>query len=656
MPSQGGPVVLVSSDPDTTAAVGDALGDLRLTAVAPDALVDAVFSPHPSLVVLACEPWGEALARLRAREDGRQVSVLVVSGSDEDGALEALYASGVQEVLRRPLRASELRARVSRLLGASRGELPEDARAMVELTQALASSQDLRELLLAVVRRIARVVRVERCSIVVARDAGDVGYVVASNDDAALRQLPIALDRYPEIQQVLQTQQPLTIADASTHPLLDEVRERGVAVRYPSLTLVPIVDEGRALGVLFLRAGGLRGSLGPRELSFCAVVANATAVALRNAREFQRLRDQSQQVTSQRLEAERKVQALERYMDLFLSSADGMVVIDPAGTVLYANPRAAEITGHAEHELRGRSVLAVVAPEDHERVERLREGFTRGDFPEKVAVRVAHARGGERWLSVATSSVLREDHAVLLTFRDVTEDHATAEELGRTKEFLASLIESSPDAIVAAGLDGVVRLFNSAAERIYGWSRDQVVGVRSVRDLYPPGVARELMQRIRQAPNRRLEGARIELLARDGARVPVLLSAALVKDRGVEVATVGIFSDLRERLKMEQRLAQAQQALQRTERQAGITELAGAAAHALNQPLTAIRGYAELLRRKAGEDQALVSALDVILRESERMTEIVRRIGTIQQYETRPYVGAQEILDLERTSPTEEPR
>ena len=63
------------------------------------------------------------------------------------------------------------------------------------------------------------------------------------------------------------------------------------------------------------------------------------AIALRNARVLQSLRDQTQQVTVARFEAERRLRTLQRYADFFESGADGIVVIDPEGTILFSNPR-----------------------------------------------------------------------------------------------------------------------------------------------------------------------------------------------------------------------------------------------------------------------------------------------------------------------------
>jgi signal transduction histidine kinase len=153
--------------------------------------------------------------------------------------------------------------------------------------------------------------------------------------------------------------------------------------------------------------------------------------------------------------------------------------------------------------------------------------------------------------------------------------------------------------------------------------------------------------------NGRIEGLRTEIVDSKGERVPVLLSSALILEENQPVGSVGIFTDLRERMRMEQKLAQAQEQILQQERQAIIAELAGAAAHELNQPLTSIMGYAELLKRKLAADSASANAAEVIFNEAERMAEIVRKIGKITKYETKSYVGRARILDLDKATETD---
>jgi signal transduction histidine kinase len=113
---------------------------------------------------------------------------------------------------------------------------------------------------------------------------------------------------------------------------------------------------------------------------------------------------------------------------------------------------------------------------------------------------------------------------------------------------------------------------------------------------------------------------------------------------------VGILRDLRDRVQLERKLSDATLRLERSERSAEMIALAGTAAHELNQPLTSVLGYAELLKRKLAPDDYAWAKVDIIHKEAERMKEIVRKIGRITRFETKAYVGEARILDLERAS------
>jgi len=559
-------------------------------------------------------------------------------------------------------------------LSARSGEIPlssDDAlaaserstRAMLELTQALASSLDMSDILYTVVRRIAEIVNVERVSVVLAPagDAGPVGYVVAASDNQGITNLRIDLDKYPEIQEVLRTRLPLTIADAMTHPVLEGVRSEVQADKIGPLTLVPITWQDEPMGVLFLRKRPERGQLSRRELEFCQIAANATAIALRNARVMQTLRDQTQQVSFARFEAERRLRNLKRYADLFTSAADGLVAVDSAGKVLFANPRAYAIAGLEESAVRDRPLAALLHPHDRLKATRLWKGVRVGRFPHGVDLRFQRQLGSgaleTRVFSCSFSPLQETDGAVLFSFRDVTEERTTALELAKTKEFLESIIRASVDAIIAASATGEILLFNPGAERITGWKASEMVGRRPVTLLYPEDGAREVMRMIRSTQYGgagRLEAIRWEVLDRDGTRAPVPPAAATIQaGQGRPSGTVGVFTDLREKLRIEMRLSEAQQKLASSERQSLIAELAGTAAHELNQPLTSVIAYADLLLRKTPDTDPVHRAATVISSEAQRMAEIVRKIGKITRYETKSYVGSQKILDLDRASAEE---
>lgn len=603
-------------------------------------------------------PDGYAVLRhIRAQPQLADVPVVVLTALDSDEEIQKVFASGADDYVHKPFRHAELVARI-------RGQLrvreyvdrlnrrDRDQQTMLELTQTLASRLDIRDILFTVVQRVASVARVDRCSIVLVGEPNTVGFVVATSDDEQLRDLPIDLAKYPEIREVLASGQTLIIRDAAKSPLLEVARHSEPYIGFSSLALVPIRHEHGPMGVIFLRSRG-PATFPDHEMALVHTVANATAIALQNARILQSLRDETQQSAHARVEAERRVQLFQRYADFFESAADGMVVIDREGRVLFANPRAREITGFTETELVNLRFDALLAGQERERAARLLRGFSEGVYPRGVDLNINTKSAEQITISVSFSSVLHEDNAVLFSFRDVTLERKTAIELRQTKEFLERVIDSSVDGIVSADMTGRVLLFNRAAARIFGYAPSDVIGKMHVARLYPGRGAREVMRKIRDPAESgpgRLEDYRVDMLNSKGELIPVNLSAALIMENGKPIGSVGIFTDIRDKLQMEAQLFETQEELRAREKQAIVAELAGATAHELNQPLTSIIGYAELLRRKLEGEPQLFHAANVIGSESERMAEIVRKIGKITHYETTSYVGSAKILDLEKSS------
>ncbi|HTB77343.1 MAG TPA: response regulator, partial [Polyangiaceae bacterium] len=384
----GGPVLVVDDDTVSRHVLIQALANADLPHVAVGSGAEAleqIERVQPSIVLLDLvmpPPDGYQILRiLRSRAETRDLPVVVLTSLEGDEEIARVFEAGADDFVRKPFKPVELVARIRgqlRIRGfvEALAKKEQDGRLVLELTQALASNLDFRGILFTVVQRIADVAKVDRVSIVLVREAGEVGYVVAASDDESLRDLPIDLSKYPEIQQVLSSREALVIPDVATHPLLEIVRHEGHKSAFSSLAILPILYEGRPVGVLFLRARHAF-TFGDRELALCRTVSSAMAIALRNARVMQTLKDQTQQVTVARFEAERRLRTLQRYADFFESAADGIVVIDAGGHLLFSNPRARTITGYTESDLAGRRVGDLFASEHATLAHELRVGFTR---------------------------------------------------------------------------------------------------------------------------------------------------------------------------------------------------------------------------------------------------------------------------------------
>jgi PAS domain S-box-containing protein len=472
----------------------------------------------------------------------------------------------------------------------------------------------------------------------------DSVYIVADSDEAETSRTRLALTQYPYIPRALQSGEVTFSGAGSGQPMAAQIS-----------AVFPMIVGRKPLGALLARLPfAVSQEIPALTISAGRMAAGLVGMVLRGARALDPIRERTRKITLQDFHEERRVRAIERYRAFIDSASDGIVVVDTGGIVLYMNRAAEEVTGYARDGLAGRSLKQIV-PESYR--PRLEEAIARASASEPIDnfdLELVTTSGDHLIVSVASIGILSEHEAAIFSFRDVSVPRRLEHELRRATEFLERILNSTVDGIIAADMRGQILLFNQGAERITGYHAAEVIGAMSVRAVYPKGVAEDVMRMIRSAEHGgggRLEPVRRDLLNVEGQPVPVTISAALVfDDAGREIATVGIFSDLRDRLRMEERLANAQEKLALTEKQAVAIELAGAAAHELNQPLTSVMGYGQMLMRKLPPNDPHLSLVDTILREAERMAQIVRQLGSVTRYETKSYVGGAQILDLVKST------
>lgn len=234
---------------------------------------------------------------------------------------------------------------------------------------------------------------------------------------------------------------------------------------------------------------------------------------------------------------------------------------------------------------------------------------------------------------------------------DQTQTKQMEREIRKTNDFLNNIIHNSANAIMAADMTGTIILWNQAAEEILGYKTNDVVGKLNITQVYPEGMAKKVMGKLREGNVRRkgrLKFYPVVLLKKDGQIAEGNISASIVYDENrQEIATVGIFMDLKERLEMERRLKTTQEQLLQSEKLAAMGRLTSQIAHELNNPLYGIMNTLELMKTEISPGNNRRKILEMALSETVRLSELLHKMLTFSkpdQKEKQP-VDINTILD-----------
>jgi two-component system NtrC family sensor kinase len=234
---------------------------------------------------------------------------------------------------------------------------------------------------------------------------------------------------------------------------------------------------------------------------------------------------------------------------------------------------------------------------------------------------------------------------------DLTQRKLMEKELKEAYDFMNKIVQSSPDSITATDMKGNILIYNQAAEETLGYRANEVIGKMNISKIYPEGVARKVMQMLRSEEYGgvgRLNSYPMVYVRRDGEVVEGNLSAAIIYDaNGKEIASVGSFVDLRDRLKMERALRDTQEQLLQSEKLAAMGRLTSQIAHELNNPLYGIMNTLELLKTEIAPDNKRRKILEMALSETLRLSDLLRKMLSFSKpdQEERHPVEINSVLD-----------
>ncbi|MGC2526426.1 MAG: PAS domain S-box protein [Candidatus Acidiferrum sp.] len=229
------------------------------------------------------------------------------------------------------------------------------------------------------------------------------------------------------------------------------------------------------------------------------------------------------------------------------------------------------------------------------------------------------------------------------TMMDVTERKRGEQAI----RLLAAVVESSHDAIVSKGLDGIITSWNKGAERLFGYAAEEAVG-QNILLIIPPGRREEEIAIIeRLTRGEQVDHFETVRMRKDGRLLDVALTISPMRDAaGRIVGASKLARDITERKRAEEALRQAQADLARVNRVTTMGELTASLAHEVNQPIAAAVTNAKTCLRWLTRDQpdleeARAAAMRIV-NDGTRAAEIIKRIRLLFKKGT----SERELVDI----------
>jgi PAS domain S-box-containing protein len=328
--------------------------------------------------------------------------------------------------------------------------------------------------------------------------------------------------------------------------------------------------------------------------------------------------DESLLTRSMRYAIERKhaEQALqkreEHFRSLIENALDIISIVGGDGVVRFASPSVRRVLGYEPDQLAGQRVFNYVHPDDARAVNDL---LCPSDRTISREIRIARRDGGYCVLEAAASSYVDEDGrtGVIVNARDITERK-------KSEDALRAVIDTSPLAIYTLDRDCRVQSWNPAAERVFGWKADEVMG-RTVPTIPPEHMewSMDLFGRMIRGEET-LRGFEAQRLRSDGSRMDVSIwSAALRNATGDISGIVVAVADNTERKQLEEQLRLSQ-------RMEAVGRLAGGVAHDFNNLLTIISGYTDLILEQMLSGNPMRQQVEEVRKAADRAALLTKQL------------------------------
>ncbi|MDP9039447.1 MAG: PAS domain S-box protein [Acidobacteriota bacterium] len=321
------------------------------------------------------------------------------------------------------------------------------------------------------------------------------------------------------------------------------------------------------------------------------------------------------------------------------SSDDPIISKGLDGTIVSWNPAATRVFGYLAEEIVGGSILTLVPPELHEEeyeiLAKLRNGERIEHF-ETTRLR----KNGERFPISVTISPVKDANGTVVGASKIGRDISEQKKADETRLRLAAIVDSADDAIIGKDLHGIVKSWNGAAERMFGYTAREMVGSPILR-LIPEDLQYEEEQILtRLRAGERIEHYETTRRKKNGDLFEVSVTISPITDESNRVIGASkIARDISDRKRVERVLLQS-------EKLAATGRMAATIAHEINNPLESLMNLVYLARNNSDPASEAHGFLLTAEQELERVSHIARQtLGFYQDTGLAKDIYLHDVID-----------
>ena len=395
----------------------------------------------------------------------------------------------------------------------------------------------------------------------------------------------------------VQTGLPILIEDVQKDPDF-----LGAISDVHSEVCIPLIDQGRVLGVLNVESTK-ETILGEADLGLMTALGEYVSIAFARARLYADVR-----------------QSEERYRTLVENLGEGITIVDPTETILFANAAAEKVFGVSPGSLAGQNLQRFLSDEDYKHVLMETEKRRRGETS-TFEQQIMQPDGSVRWILLTATPQFYQAGGFSHTlgiFRDITESKKSEQALRESEERFRQLGEAALEGI-AITEKGLVYDGNSRLAKMLGYELSEMIG-KPVSNFIAPDSRAVVAEHISKNYMEQYEHS---LRRKDGSTLPVESRARMINWEGRPMRVTALH-DISERIRSQEQLQKLSLAVSQSPASIVITDVRGNIEY-VNPKFTELTGYS--LEEALGQNPRILKTGETTPEEYERLWETITHGG-----------------------------